>query len=99
AFVVLDEGARRGVWRRVVGTDANAPGLGRCRRVGRRGPGGAPQLGVGDDGVETRCRGKISLRRMTDPAEIAATALFLCSPGGHGITGQAISVCGNVEVL
>jgi enoyl-[acyl-carrier-protein] reductase (NADH) len=42
---------------------------------------------------------KISLRRMTTPEEVAATALFLCSPGGSGISGQAISVCGNVEVL
>lgn len=59
----------------------------------------AQQLGIGYDEMETRYLEKISLRRMTDPAEIAATALFLCSPGGHGITGQAISVCGNVEVL
>ncbi|AJY10945.1 SDR family oxidoreductase [Burkholderia dolosa] len=59
----------------------------------------AQQLGIGYDDMEQRYLEKISLRRMTDPAEIAATALFLCSPGGHGITGQAISVCGNVEVL
>ena len=58
----------------------------------------AQQLGIGYDEMETRYLEKISLRRMTDPAEIAATALFLCSPGGHGIS-QAISVCGNVEVL
>ncbi|MBI0329773.1 SDR family oxidoreductase [Burkholderia plantarii] len=59
----------------------------------------AKQLGIGHDEMEARYLEKISLRRMTDPAEIAATALFLCSPGGQGISGQAISVCGNVEVL
>ncbi|ATF87628.1 MULTISPECIES: SDR family oxidoreductase [Burkholderia] len=59
----------------------------------------AKQLGLAYEEMEARYLEKISLRRMTDPEEIAATALFLCSPGGHGISGQAISVCGNVEVL
>lgn len=59
----------------------------------------AKQLGLSYDEMEARYLEKISLRRMTDPDEIAATALFLCSPGGHGISGQALSVCGNVEVL
>ena len=28
-----------------------------------------------------------------------AMALFLCSPAGANVSGQAISVCGNVESL
>ena len=43
--------------------------------------------------------GKISLRRMVTVEDIAAMALFLCSPGARNITGQAISVDGNVEYL
>jgi NAD(P)-dependent dehydrogenase (short-subunit alcohol dehydrogenase family) len=41
----------------------------------------------------------VSLRRMVEPDDIAAMALFLCSPAGANITGQALSVCGNVENL
>lgn len=43
--------------------------------------------------------GKISLRRMVSMADVASMALFLCSPAGCNISGQALSVCGNVETL
>lgn len=42
---------------------------------------------------------QISLRRMVSPEDIADMALFLCMPAGRNISGQAISVCGNVETL
>ena len=42
---------------------------------------------------------KISLRRMVTEDDIAAIALFLCSPAASNISGQAISVDGNVEYL
>lgn len=42
---------------------------------------------------------KISLRRMVTAEDLAQQALFLCSSQGRNISGQAISVCGNVEVL
>ncbi|ALM86823.1 SDR family oxidoreductase [Bordetella sp. N] len=42
---------------------------------------------------------KISLRRMVTAEDIAAMALFLCSPAARNITGQAISVDGNMEYL
>lgn len=32
--------------------------------------------------------------RLIDPAEVTASALFLCSPGSEGINGQAISISG-----
>lgn len=47
--------------------------------------------------MERQYLANISLRRMVEPEDIAATALFLASPGGANITGQSISVCGNVE--
>ncbi len=40
---------------------------------------------------------KISLRRMVSADDVALTCLFLCSSAGRNITGQAISVDGNVE--
>jgi NAD(P)-dependent dehydrogenase (short-subunit alcohol dehydrogenase family) len=40
---------------------------------------------------------KISLRRMVTVDDVAAMALFLSSPAARNVTGQAISVDGNVE--
>jgi NAD(P)-dependent dehydrogenase (short-subunit alcohol dehydrogenase family) len=40
---------------------------------------------------------KISLRRMVTGDDVILMCLFLCSPAGQNITGQAISVDGNVE--
>ncbi|MDB6141346.1 MAG: 3-ketoacyl-ACP reductase [Pseudomonas sp.] len=42
---------------------------------------------------------KISLRRMVTMEDVAAMALFLSSPAAVNISGQAISVDGNVEYL
>ena len=41
----------------------------------------------------------ISLRRMVTADDVAQQAFFLCSPQGKNISGQAIGICGNVEVL
>ncbi len=49
--------------------------------------------------MEARYLSNISLRRMVGPEDVAAMALFLCSPAGANISGQAISVCGNVETI
>src|ERR1700733_15165645 len=42
---------------------------------------------------------KISKRELTQPKDIANTALFLASPLGAHISGQSVSVCGNVETM
>ena len=39
----------------------------------------------------------ISMRRVIDPAEVAALCLHLGSPAGAHISGQLIGVCGNAE--
>jgi NAD(P)-dependent dehydrogenase (short-subunit alcohol dehydrogenase family) len=36
--------------------------------------------------------------RLVEPAEVAASVLWLCSPGAESLTGQAIAVCGG-EVM
>jgi NAD(P)-dependent dehydrogenase (short-subunit alcohol dehydrogenase family) len=75
------------------------PGIVKGPRIERVIAARAQQLGLSYEQMEKDYLEKISLRRMTTPEEVAATALFLCSPGGSGISGQAISVCGHVEVL
>jgi len=42
---------------------------------------------------------KVSLRRMVTAQDVANQAVFLCSSAGMNISGQSISICGNVEVL
>ena len=42
---------------------------------------------------------KTSLRRMVTAQDVAAMALFLCSPAARNVTGQAISVDANLEYL
>lgn len=79
--------------------NAIQPGIVKGPRIERVIAARAKQLNLPYEEMEKLYLAKISLRRMTTPEEIAATALFLCSPAGSGISGQAISVCGNVEVL
>ncbi|MGZ3273123.1 MAG: SDR family oxidoreductase [Caulobacteraceae bacterium] len=59
----------------------------------------ARQLGLQEEVMREEYVKKISLRRMTTAEDVAAMALFLCSPAARNITGQAISVDGNVEYL
>jgi NAD(P)-dependent dehydrogenase (short-subunit alcohol dehydrogenase family) len=59
----------------------------------------AQQLGISKEAMEQRYLEKVSLRRMVSPDDVASMVLFLCSPAGRNISGQALSVCGNVETL
>ncbi|EUC11991.1 UNVERIFIED_ORG: NAD(P)-dependent dehydrogenase (short-subunit alcohol dehydrogenase family) [Burkholderia sp. CF145] len=59
----------------------------------------ANALGISFDAMRDEYLKKISLRRMVTVDDIAAMTLFLASPAGGNITGQAISVDGNVEYL
>ena len=59
----------------------------------------AAAAGISADAMREQYLQKISLRRMVSADEVAAMALFLCSPAARHITGQAISVDGHVEYL
>ncbi|AOB30451.1 3-ketoacyl-ACP reductase [Bordetella sp. H567] len=59
----------------------------------------AAAAGVPVEAMREEYLRKISLRRMVTAEDVAALALFLCSPAARNITGQAISVDGNVEYL
>ena len=59
----------------------------------------AEQAQVDESSMREQYLGKISLRRMVTAEDVAAAALFLCSPGARNITGQTISIDGNVESL
>ena len=59
----------------------------------------AAQLGIGYEAMEQEYLSKISMRRMVSPDDVAATVTFLCSAAGRNISGQTLSVDGNVETL
>jgi NAD(P)-dependent dehydrogenase (short-subunit alcohol dehydrogenase family) len=41
----------------------------------------------------------VSMKTTVTPQQIADAILFLCSPRGRTISGQAISICGDVQML
>jgi NAD(P)-dependent dehydrogenase (short-subunit alcohol dehydrogenase family) len=59
----------------------------------------AASVGIGVAEMRQQYLDKISLRRMVSADDVAALALFLCSPAARNMTGQAISIDGNVEYL
>jgi NAD(P)-dependent dehydrogenase (short-subunit alcohol dehydrogenase family) len=55
----------------------------------------AKSMGISPDEVMNRIRNNYALKRLVEPSEIAATAVFLASDASSGITGQTLVVsCG-----
>lgn len=59
----------------------------------------AVDAGISYDEMKAEYLSKIALGRMVNAEDVAALALFLCSPAGRNISGQAISVDGNITFL
>ena len=59
----------------------------------------AEATGVTTDELEREILSRVSLRQYVTSEDIAKMAVFLCSDAGRHISGQAISVCGNVESM
>ena len=56
----------------------------------------ALEIVAADDTMRTALEKATPLRRIGDPAEVAATALFLASPAGGYLTGKVIEVDGGI---
>lgn len=59
----------------------------------------AASYGIGHEDMRERLLSKVSLRSMVSAQDIAHQIIFICSPAGAAISGQSLSVCGNVEHL
>ena len=59
----------------------------------------AKSEGVPYEEVRHRVLNNVSMKRMVSAGDVAEMAVFLCSEAGKNISGQSISVCGNVENL
>jgi NAD(P)-dependent dehydrogenase (short-subunit alcohol dehydrogenase family) len=57
------------------------------------------EMNLSFEDMKTEMISKVSLRTTVTAQDVANQAIFLCSPLGAKISGQPISVCGNVEVL
>jgi len=79
--------------------NAILPGIVEGPRIERVISARAKTLGVSYGEMEQEYLDKVSLRKMVSAGDIANMALFLCSPVGANISGQPLSVCGNVEML
>jgi NAD(P)-dependent dehydrogenase (short-subunit alcohol dehydrogenase family) len=79
--------------------NAILPGVVQGERMDRVIAARATSTGATFEAMKEEYLRKISLRRMVTVDDIAAMTLFLASPAGQHISGQAISVDGNVEYL
>ena len=59
----------------------------------------AASYGIEHEAMRERLLAKVSLRSMVTAQDIANQIVFICSPAGASISGQSLSVCGNVEHL
>jgi NAD(P)-dependent dehydrogenase (short-subunit alcohol dehydrogenase family) len=59
----------------------------------------AASLGITNEEVEANFLAPVALGRTVEREDIANMALFLSSPFAAVITGQALSVCGGVEMM
>jgi NAD(P)-dependent dehydrogenase (short-subunit alcohol dehydrogenase family) len=79
--------------------NAILPGVVAGERMDRVIDARAQTLGIDFESMRDQYLNKISLRRMVTMEDVAAMALFLSSPAAANLSGQAISVDGNVEYL
>jgi NAD(P)-dependent dehydrogenase (short-subunit alcohol dehydrogenase family) len=79
--------------------NAIQPGIVEGARIDRVIKAKSAALGRTEEDFEQELLSAVSLRKMVTAQDIANMALFLATPAGASISGQALSVCGNVEYL
>jgi NAD(P)-dependent dehydrogenase (short-subunit alcohol dehydrogenase family) len=82
-----------------ISVNAILPGVVQGPRIERVIGARAEQLAITYEEMENRYLANVSLRRMVSPQDVAHMVLFLISPLGRNVSGQSLSVCGNVETL
>jgi len=83
------------------GIRANAilPGVVEGERIQRVFAGKARARNIAIEEVEAEALSRVSLRTMVTARQLADQMVFLASPRGRTISGQAISVCGDTQML
>ncbi len=79
--------------------NAIQPGVVEGERIDRVIEAKARAVGISFEAQKKISLERVSMQKMVSPYDIANMALYLASPAGANITGQAISVCAGVEML
>ena len=75
------------------------PGMVEGDRINRVISARAEATGRAFDTVEKDMLSNVSLRRTVSGQDIAEMAVFLCTPMGANVSGQALSICAGVETI
>jgi NAD(P)-dependent dehydrogenase (short-subunit alcohol dehydrogenase family) len=75
------------------------PGVVEGERIDRVAAAKAAALGISTDEMKHRMVHNVSMRTMVSAQDIANMALFLASDAGRHVSGQALSVCGDLQTL
>jgi NAD(P)-dependent dehydrogenase (short-subunit alcohol dehydrogenase family) len=79
--------------------NAILPGLVEGDRIRRVFEAKAQARGVAMREVQEQAVAYTSLKTMVTPRQLADQILFVCSPKGRTISGQALSICGDTQML
>ena len=79
--------------------NAILPGIVEGERIRRVFESKAQVRGIPAAEIEREALAHVSLHTLVTPAQIADQILFLCSGRGRAISGQAVSVCGDLRGL
>lgn len=82
-----------------VRVNAILPGVVEGDRIRRVFEGKAQALGTTVQDIQDRLLANVSMHTMVTPRQLADQILFLCSPRGRTISGQAVSICGDAQQL
>lgn len=79
--------------------NAIQPGIVEGERIRRVFENKAKSRGISFEEMRKEALSVVSMKTEVTPQQIADMILFLCSPRGRTISGQAISVCGDTHML
>ena len=96
AVISLTKTAAQQLARHNLNVNAICPGVTMTEMVSRLVIQRAEREGISVEEAEAEAVKPIPLRRANDPADIAAMAVFLASPGARNITGQCYNVDGGL---
>jgi NAD(P)-dependent dehydrogenase (short-subunit alcohol dehydrogenase family) len=79
--------------------NAIQPGVVEGERIRRVMANKAKSRGISPEAMLKEALSVVSMRTTVTPQQIADQIVFICSPRGRTISGQAISICGDTQML
>lgn len=96
AVIALTKTAAQQLGRHNINVNAICPGVTLTPLIHKVVKDRAAEANVSDEEIRAMMAAPVPLRRVNEPEDIAAMALFLASPGARNITGQAYNVDGGL---